>query len=93
MEIEEYISSIGVKETGFMSEDGSYVIDIIDSNRYGKIFSILDKSDDLDILEDNQVITEQGSSIMYESLSEPYLLNLIADFDGDVYQLIVTKID
>lgn len=93
MEIEEYISSIGVKETGFMSEDGSYVIDIIDSNKYGKIFSILDKSDDLDILEDNQVITEQGSSIMYESLSEPYLLNLIADFDGDVYQLIVTKID
>ena len=76
-----------------MSEDGSYVIDIIDSNKYGKIFSILDKSDDLDILEDNQVITEQGSSIMYESLSEPYLLNLIADFDGDVYQLIVTKID
>ena len=88
----EYLESIGITKAGAMGDDNSYVVDIMDSNEYGKIFTTLEKSDDLDPLEDNQVVTEQGSSLMYESMSEPFLLNLIADFDGDVYQLIVNKI-
>ena len=89
----EYLESIGITKTGAIGDDSSYVIDITDSNEYGKIFTILEKEDDLDPLEDNQVVTEQGSSLMYESMSEPYLLNLIADFDGDVYQLVVNRIE
>ena len=88
----EYLNKIGITQEGSTGKDGSYVIDLIDSDDYGKIFSKLDKVKDLDLLEDNQVITEQGSSLMYESESEPYLLNLIADFDGDIYQLVVTEI-
>lgn len=88
----EYLKSIGISKDGAIGDDNSYVVDIMDSNEYGKIFSTLEKSDDLDPLEDNQVVTEQGSSLMYEAMSEPFLLNLIADFDGDVYQLVVNKI-
>ena len=90
---QEYLRQLNISNEGEKSQDGSYVITLLDSDEYGKIFSRLEKSDDLDPLEDNQVVTEQGSSLMYESLSEPYLLNLIADFDGDVYQLVVTKIE
>ena len=89
----EYLESIGITKAGDIGDDNSYVVDIMDSNEYGKIFTILEKEDDLDPLEDNQVVTEQGSSLVYESMSEPFLLNLIADFDGDVYQLVVNAIN
>lgn len=93
MEIKQYLQSINIDKEGSLSDDNAYVIDLTDSNEYGKIYSKLEKAEDLDIMYDNQVITEQGSSLVYESLSEPLLLNLIADFEADKYQLIVNLIE
>lgn len=93
MGIEEYLKSIGISNKGTFGEDDSYVIQLNNSNEFGRMFTKLDSIDDVEQLEDNQVITEQGSSLMYESLSEPYLLNLIADFDGGIYELVVTRIN
>lgn len=92
MSIQDYLKELNINKEADISEDGSYIVTILNSNDYGKIFSKLEKSDDLDIMEDNQVVTEQGSSLMYESISQPYLLNLIADFEGDTYELIITEI-
>lgn len=92
MEVQEYLKSIGITKDVEEGSDGSLVIPIMNSTEFGKIFSILENSDDLDPLEDNQVVTEQGSSLVYESISEPYMLNLIADFDSDVYQLVINEV-
>lgn len=91
MNEQQYLQSIGINKDGEYSED-AYVISLTNSNEYGRMFTILEKSDDLDIMEDNQVITEQGSSLMYESESQPFIINLLADFDQDIYQLVVTTI-
>ena len=93
---QEYIKELGINKQASKGDNNSYVVDILNSDEYGKIYSILDKaidSEELEMLEDNQVVTEQGSSLLYESTSEPYLLNLLADFDGDVYQLIINRIE
>ena len=87
----EYLQSIGINKEGEYTED-AYIVSLTNSNEYGRIFTILEKSDDLDIMEDNQVITEQGSSLMYESESQPFIISLLADFDQDIYQLVVNTI-
>lgn len=92
MNIEEYLSTLNIRYKGEIGEDNSYVIDIPNSQDWGSVFTKLDKSEDLEALENNQVITEQGSSLVYQSLSEPLLISLIADFEGDRYQLIVNQI-
>ena len=92
MSIQEYLKSIGISEEAEQGDDNSYVVSIMNSNEFGKIFSKLENAEDLDPLEDNQVVTEQGSSLVYESISEPYMLNLIADFDNDVYQLVINEV-
>lgn len=86
----EYLENIGINNKGYES-DKAYIINLKDSNEFGKMFSKLEKIDDLDLLDDNQVITEQGSSLIYESKSYNFVLNLIADFDSDQYQLIINK--
>lgn len=93
MSVEEYLKSIGINEEPVKSDNDSYVINIINSNQYGRIFSKLERSNDLDPLEDNQVVTEEGSSLVYESESEPFLLSLLADFAGDTYQLVINKLE
>jgi hypothetical protein len=93
---QEYIKELGINKQANKGDGNSYVVDILNSDEYGRIYSILDKAidnEELEMLEDNQVVTEQGSSLLYESTSEPYLLNLLADFDGDVYQLIINRIE
>ena len=87
----EYLQSIGINKEGEYAED-AYVVSLTNSNEYGRMFTKLEKSDDLDIMEDNQVITEQGSSLMYESESQPFIISLLADFDQDIYQLVVNTI-
>jgi hypothetical protein len=92
MEIEQYLLDLDISNSGILSEDGGYVVDIENSDEFGKVYSKLEKADDLIPLVDSQVITLQGSSFVYESETEPFILNLIADFDNDRYQLVVTRI-
>lgn len=89
--MKEYLRKIGINLDGEIIDD-SFVAVIKNSNEYGKIFSILEKSEDLNIMDQNQVVTEDGSSLLYESISEDYILNLIADFENDIYQLVVTEV-
>lgn len=91
-EVEDYLKSINIPYTGEISNNDSYVIDLSNSNDYGKIYSILDKSEDLDLLDDNQVVTEQGSSLIYESDSTNYMVNLISDWDSNKYQVVINEI-
>lgn len=92
MDVRTFLNKIGIHYQGAESHEDTYVIDLLDSDDYGRVYSILENCDELELMYDNQVITEQGSSLMYESDDEPYILNLIADFDEDKYQLIVNRI-
>ena len=91
MSIEELLNKLNMNLTGNQSKN-SYIIDIPNSDEYGRIYSKLDKSDIVEEYEENQMITEQGSSLMYEVIDEDYIINLIADFDSDRYQLIINNI-
>lgn len=91
MSIPQYLKQNNINKTYTISEDNNYIITLDNSNDFGKMFSHLEKIEDLEQLEDNQVVTEQGTSILYKSNSENYLFNLIADFDSNVYELIVSE--
>lgn len=87
MEVKEYLKSIGIVKDG-IQKDSNYIIDIENSNEYGKFYSILDKVNDLDET-DNSTITSDKSIIEYES--DDYIFELTADFDSDKYSLTVKE--
>ena len=91
MGIDELLNELNIDLRG-QTDGNSYVIDLPNSDIYGVIYSKLDKSDITEEYENNQVITEQGSSLIFEVPNTNYLLNLIADFESDRYQLIINKI-
>ena len=62
--MEELLQQIGIKETPNESNDGTYVIDIKDSNEYGVYYSKLDRSSLLDEDEESSNVTIDGSTIV-----------------------------
>lgn len=91
IQMEQLLREIGISEIPQQGEDGTYIIDIRDSNDYGKYYSKLDRSDLLDEDEESSNVTVDGSTIVY--ISDDYTLTLIADFASDQYKLTIREND
>lgn len=85
--MEEELKKLGIEQEGQEGKDGSYVIPIENSDEWGKMFSKLDGSD-LEDMEDNQLLTDNNSSLMFRS--DNYQYNLLADFSANEYKLVIT---
>lgn len=88
--MEEFLRKIGIDGKLNRSREGLYVLDIMDSDEYGRIYSKLDKSDLLDEVVDNSQITYDAANIQYES--DDYLISLLADFKNDNYKMTIKEI-
>ena len=84
------LRKLGINEEGHRSTDNDYVIDLEDSDHFNRIFSKLDKSDLLDENEDSSVVNLEITNILY--VTEGFALNLIADFEQDIYKLVITEL-
>ena len=86
--MEEELKRLGIEQEGQEGKDGSYVIPIDNSDEWGKMFSKLDGSD-LEDMEENSLLTDNNSSLMFRS--DNYQYNLLADFSANEYKLVITK--
>ena len=85
----ELLKQIGIDAEPIKGENGSYNIDIEDSNEYGRYFSKLDKSDLVEEEQDASSVNFENSSIQFTN--DNYTLTLIADFENDTYSLNIRE--
>lgn len=85
------LKELGINEVGYYSKENNYVIDLDDSNHFNKIFSKLQKNDKVEENEDSSVVNLSVSNVLF--LTDNYSLNLIADFDQNIYKLVVTELE
>lgn len=85
----ELLKQIGIDAEPVKGENGSYNIDIEDSNEYGRYFSKLDKSDLVEEEQDASSVNFENSSIQFTN--DKYTLTLIADFENDTYSLNIRE--
>lgn len=88
--MKDILKKIGITEAGYFSEDGNYIIDFENSNQFNKAFSRLEKSDEVEENEDSSVIDLNVSNVLY--VNDDYSFNLIAEFEQDVYRLVVSEL-
>lgn len=89
--MKEILNKIGITDAGYYSKEKNYVIDFESSDDFNKAFSRLDKSDLVEENDDSSVVNLNVSNILY--IGEGYSFNLIADFDQNVYKLVVTELE
>ena len=88
--MKDLLRKLGIMEPGTRSTNHDYVIDLEDSDHFNRIFSKLDKSDLLEENEDSSVVNLEITNILY--VTDGFTLNLIADFEQDIYKLVVTEV-
>ena len=87
--MEELLKEIGIDKL-ISIQDGKAVVDIDDERDYGRIYTLLDRSDLVEEDEESSMITMDSSSIQYDN--DDYILTLIADFNLDEYKLVIKEV-
>lgn len=87
--IEKDLSKIGIFGDFSKGKNSSLVLDLEDSDAFGKMFSLFDKTTEVDLQEDTLIMNTHTANINYEYMN--YLITLTADFDADNYKLIVKE--
>lgn len=84
--MDEFLKKLGITEQGEYTDDGNYFIDLDNDNVYAKVYSILDKSNELEEDEEASQLTADNSSIQY--VGEDYTVTLLVDYEADKYALV-----
>lgn len=87
--MDEVLKKLGISLDGEFSKDGSYIADIYSSDEFGRVYSALEKNDNVEELYSNSLLTMHNSSISY--LYDNYQITLIADFEQDLYKLVISE--
>lgn len=87
--MDEVLKKLGISLDGEFSKDGSYIADIYNSDEFGRVYSVLEKNDNVEELYSNSLLTMHNSSISY--LYDNYQITLIADFEQDLYKLVISE--
>lgn len=85
--MEEFLKQLRIDKKAEKTDDGKLLIELEDSDEYGRIYSKLDKSDLVYEDQDSSQVTFDTSSIQFES--DNYLITLLADFEQDTYKLTI----
>ena len=86
--IKDFLNSIGLYKEGNF-KDNQYLIDISNSNEFGKYYSILNKSDLVNEDIEVSTVNVENSNIRFNS--DDFDLTLIADINNSIYKLIVEE--
>ena len=86
--MEELLKTVGIDAPGEYTEDGNYVVDIVDYDQYGRYFNILEKSE-LEEVPDTSQLTIHTTNITFAN--DDYQITLQADLDEDLYKLVVSQ--
>lgn len=97
MSIDELLEKLNIYEEAIENENGSFTIELADSNQFDKFASKLRKSDLLEEDQEASQITDDVVSVQYLSddskIEEDFVLTLIANFDVEEYKLVIRKLD
>ena len=86
--MEEFAKQLGIEEPGELIGD-KYVIPLMNSDEYSKIYTILDKSDLVDLDGSSTLVTEKVSELKY--IGDEFTVKLDANFVDDFYRVVITK--
>ena len=95
MTVEQLLRELNIHITGSYTNKDTYVIDLEDSNEYGRIYSLLERSDLLELINDTSFLNSENGSMEYRYEDEEgtiIQLSLIANWDNDEYKLVVMKV-
>ena len=86
--MEEFAKKLGIEYPGEVVNN-KYIIPLTDSDEYSKIYTLLDKSDLVDLDTSCTLVTDKVSELQY--FNDEFTVKLDANFTDDFYRVVITK--
>lgn len=86
--MEEFAKKLGIEHLGEM-EENKYVVPLLDSDEYSKVYTILDKSDLVELDTSCTLVTDKVSELQY--FNDDFVVKLDANFVDDLYRVVIMK--
>lgn len=84
--MKEFLEKLGITKEGEYTDDNNYFIDLEDDDTYAKVFSLLERSNEVEEDTDASQLTSENSSIQY--VNDRYAITILVDYESDQYALI-----
>lgn len=85
--MEEFAKKLGIPYPGEVVNN-KLIIPLVDSDEYSKMYTLLDKSDMVDLDTSATLVTEKVSELLY--LSDEYDVKLVANFSDNLYKIVIS---
>lgn len=85
MTAKELSDELGIGREG-VEENGTYVIELEDSDDYARVYTLLDSAENLELFTDNMLLSDSASLFTYES--DDFDIDLVANLDNNIYKVI-----
>ena len=92
MTLDELLAQLRIDKEPVENDNGSYTIDLMDSNEYAKYYSRLDKSDLLFLDDEASQGDVDTSSLQYLTDEEDFVITLLANFESEEYKIIIREL-
>lgn len=90
--MDEMLYEIGIDDlVGQVGKNDSYVIDLSSDSEWGRVYSLLEKCENVYQLEENNLLTTHNASLQYV-WKDDYQITLKADFDNELYSIVFVEV-
>lgn len=86
--MDKFAKELGITKEG-TTEDNRYVIMLDNSDEYSVIYSILDKSELVELDTFDMLVTPKTSELNY--FNDEFKVKLVGNFEKDIYKVIIAK--
>ncbi len=87
--MEEFAKKLGIEYPGELVND-RYIIPLTNSDEYSKIYTLLDKSDLVELDTSSILVTDKVSELQY--LGDNFIVKLDANFTDDFYRVVIMEV-
>ena len=86
--MEQFAKKLGIDFPGEMHND-KYIIPLTNSDEYSKVYTILDKSDMVELDTSCTLVTDKVSELQY--FNDEFVIKLDANFTDDLYRVVISR--
>ena len=86
--MEEFAKKLGIDYPGDIVND-KLIIPLLNSDEYSKVYTILDKSDLVELDSSCTLVTDKVSELQY--FNDEFVIKLDANFIDDLYRVVIFK--
>ena len=86
--MEEFAKKLNITYPGELVKD-KYIIPLMTSDEYSKVYTLLDKSELVELDTESTLVTDKVSELTY--YGEGFEVKLDANFNDDLYRVVISK--